>query len=149
MYADDAAIFLKPTEKDARNLKSLLQQLGEATRLSTNFQKMIVTPICCININIDDILHQLPAKWASFPIKYLGLPLSVKSLKRIDFQPLINKAATKMYAWNVENMTQAERVCLTKTILTSQPIYLLTVFKPNKEVIDDLDRIRKRFLWAD
>jgi hypothetical protein len=85
---------------------------------------------------------------AHFPIKYLGLPLSPKRLRKLDFQPQIDKAAGKLSNWYGRNLTQAGRVSLTKSVLSSQPIYLLTVLKPSNEVLEDLDKIRRRFLWA-
>lgn len=76
-------------------------------------------------------------------MKYLGLPLSVKRLRKIDFQPLVDRAAGKLSSWHGRNLTRAGRVCLTKTGLTSQPVYALTVFKPLKEVFEEIDKIRK------
>jgi hypothetical protein len=66
----------------------------------------------------------------------------------MDFQPLVDKAARKLSTWNGRNLSQAGRACLTKVVLTSQPVYLLTVVKPPKEVLKDIDKIRRRFLWA-
>lgn len=37
---------------------------------------------------------------------------------------------------------------LVKCVLSSQLVYLLTVIKPTKEVLQDLDKLRRRFLWA-
>lgn len=39
MYADDAAIFLKPSHMDVDNLKQLLLLFGQTTGLCTNIQK--------------------------------------------------------------------------------------------------------------
>jgi len=122
--------------------------LGETTGLRTNIQKTSVTPIACDGINLDNILADLPVARATFPLKYLGLPLTVRRLRKIDFQPLIDKAAGKLSTWQGRNLTQAGRVCLTKSVLSSQPVYLLTALKATKEVLEDLDKIRKRFLWA-
>jgi hypothetical protein len=107
-----------------------------------------VTPICCDNIDLDAVLTNLPLSRANFPLKYLGLPLTPRRLKRIDFQPLVDKAASKLSAWNGRNLTQAGHVTLVKSVLSSQPIYLLTVLKPTKGTLEDLDKIRRRFLWA-
>jgi hypothetical protein len=41
------------------------------------------------------------------------LPLSTARLRRVDFQPLIDKVAGKLSTWNAKNLTQARRVCLT------------------------------------
>lgn len=48
MYADDAAIFIKPTKKDIDNLVELLKEFGNTTGLHTNITKTTVTPICCV-----------------------------------------------------------------------------------------------------
>jgi hypothetical protein len=53
-----------------------------------------------------------------------------------------------MSTWNGRNLTQAGKVCLAKSVLSSQPVYLLTVINLPKAVLRDLEKIRKRFLWA-
>ena len=145
MYADDVVSFVKPTAADINNLRNILINFGEMTGFQTNIRKTIVTPIACDGINLDNVLANLPVARAAFPIKYLGLPLTVRRLRKIDFQPLIDKATGKLSTWQGRNLTQAGRVYLTKAVLSSQPIYLL---KATKEVLEDLDKIRKRFLWA-
>lgn len=146
MCADDAAIFLTPTMRDVSNLTNLLLHFGRATGHCTNMQKTSVTPISCGNINLEAVLSNLSVSRPNFPIKYLGLPLTTRRLVRLDFQPLVDKAANKLSTWNGRN--QAGRVSLTKSVLSSQPIYLLSALKPPKETIVDLDRLRKGFIWA-
>jgi hypothetical protein len=148
MYADDAVIFIKPSVDDVNNLTELLSNFGLVTGLQTNLQKTTVSAISCDEINLASILGGLPVARAHFPIKYLGLPLSPRRLRKVKFQPQIDKAASKLSVWYGRNLTQAGRVWLTKSILSSQPVYLLTVVKPPKEVLDDIDKIRRCFLWV-
>jgi hypothetical protein len=82
LYADDAAIFVAPVKEDIQNLASILHSFGEVTDLCTNFLKSYVVPIRCGDINLDDILEGIPAARTTFPMRYLGLPLSVWQLKR-------------------------------------------------------------------
>jgi hypothetical protein len=96
LYANDAEIFVAPMKEDIQNLSSILDIFWEATGLVTNFKKSLVVPIRCQNIALDDVLEGLPVIRASFPIKYLGLPLSVWELKRVDFQPLEDKMDGKL-----------------------------------------------------
>jgi hypothetical protein len=91
MYADDTVIFLKLAVKDVSNLKLLLEKFGLA-RLQTNLQKTSVSAISCSDIDLDELLTRLPVARAHFLIKYLGLPLSTRRLRRVDFQPQIDKA---------------------------------------------------------
>jgi hypothetical protein len=109
-------------------LKLLLEKFGLVTGLQTNLQKTSVSAISCSNVDLDELLTRLPVARAQFPIKYLGLPLSTRRLRKVDFQPQIDKATAKLSKWRGRNLTQAGRVCLTKAVLSSQPVYLLTVF---------------------
>jgi hypothetical protein len=93
-------------------------------------------------------LGEPPAGPGKLPRKILGPPLTPRRLKRIDFQPLVDKAAGKLSTWNGRNLTQAGSMSLVKSVQSSQLVYLLIVLKPMKETLDDLDKIRRRFLWA-
>lgn len=77
-------------------------------------------------MNLDDILASLPAMRTSFPMKYLGLPLSIWQLKRVDFQLLEDKVAARLPPWQGRNITTIGRAALVKSVLTSQVIYHIT-----------------------
>src|SRR4051794_14217070 len=100
----------------------MLHNFGEVTGLRTNFQKSAVVPIRCGQVNIDEVLDGLPLERASFPLKYLGLPLSIGSLRKEDFQHLVNKADRKIPTWNGKFITTAGRTALVKSVLASQSI---------------------------
>jgi mannosylglycoprotein endo-beta-mannosidase len=148
LYADDAAIFMKPTKKDVINMERILRNFGEASGLRTNLQKTQLISIRCQNVDLHSLLLDLPVTRTSFPLRYLGLSLSVRSLKKVDFQPLMDKATRKLSVWAGRNLTQAGRVSLTKSVLSSQPVYFLTAVRPNKKILEDLDKLRRCFLWA-
>ncbi|WVZ50494.1 hypothetical protein U9M48_001740, partial [Paspalum notatum var. saurae] len=89
--------FIKLISKILAGFLVRIQDLfGEARGLTTNFNKSTAVPIRCTGINHADVLSGLPVKGASFPLKYLGLPLSLTRLKRVDFQPLIDKISAKL-----------------------------------------------------
>jgi hypothetical protein len=74
-----------PVKDDVQNLASILQHFGEFTGLCTNFSKTSVVPIRCEDIDLDVVLEGIQAVHATFPLRYLGLPLSVWRLRRRDF----------------------------------------------------------------
>jgi hypothetical protein len=148
MYADDTIIFSKPTVPDASNLKSLLLNFGLVTGLEMNLQKNSITPISCNAINLDDILSNLPVARTAFPLKYLGLPLTPGQHKKLDFQPLMDKAAGKNVNLEWQEPNSSRQGLPRQISASSQPVYLLTVINLPKAVLRDLEKIRKRFLWA-
>lgn len=104
----------------------LLFRFGETSGLRTNFEKSSVVPISCEGLNLEDVIGDLAVTRELFPIRYLGLPLTTTRLKRVDFQYVVDKAISKLTAWNARNMTIAARLALTKSVLTSQAVYLLS-----------------------
>ena len=62
-------------------LAQILTNFGEATGLVTNFGKSSITPIRCDNVDLAEVLLDLPAPTACFPLRYLGLPLAVKEVE--------------------------------------------------------------------
>ena len=61
---------------------------------------------------------------------------------------MADKAAAKLSGWRGRHLTQAGRVTLTKSVLSSQPVYLLTALSTTKKVLQSVDKLRKKFLWA-
>ncbi|WVZ95115.1 hypothetical protein U9M48_040917, partial [Paspalum notatum var. saurae] len=152
LYVDDAIIFIKPKKEELESLAALLHLFGEATGLRTNIQKSSVVPIKCEGLNLDEILAGFPASRTNFPIRYLGIPLTVarlkKGSKKVDFQYMIDKARNKLTSWQGRNLTMAGRIVLVKSVLSSQPVHTLSILNVPKEVLEEFDKVRRCFLWA-
>jgi hypothetical protein len=148
LYADDAAIFVAPIKEDIQNLARILHNFGKVTGLSTNFLKTAVVPIRCGNLDLDGILHGIPAKREAFPLRYLGLPLTVRCLKRGDIQHLEDKCAGKLPNWNGKYITAAGRAALVKSVIASQAIYYLTLLSISASTIAFINKIERAFLWS-
>ena len=109
LYADDAAIFVTPKKEDIAALANILANFGNVTGLVTNCAKSQVVPIRCDNIDLDDILQAFPTSRTTFPMKYLGLPLLVRRLRRIHFQHLEDRVAGKLTPWIGRHANMAGR----------------------------------------
>ena len=90
----------------------------------------------------------MPAAQASFPVKYLGLPLSVWQLKVVDFQYLVDKAAGKLVTWEGQNITPIGRTTLVKSVISSQAVFLITHLIMPSSTLDNLNKIERAFLWS-
>jgi hypothetical protein len=106
MYADDVVLFLRLAESELQILTNILWLFGEASDLKTNMTKSSISPIQCAQTDLDLIHENLPCRIEEFPIKYLGLPLSIKKLSKVQLQPLIDRLVDLLPGWKVDLMTR-------------------------------------------
>ena len=74
--------------------------------------------------------------------------LTIHRLRRVDYQPLIDKVAGRLSSWQGRLLSIAGHNMLVKTVLSFQPIYFLTALRASDEVFEEIDSRRRRFLWA-
>jgi hypothetical protein len=83
-----------------------------------------VLPIRCGDHELEVIQHELSCALAEFPCKYLGLPLSLKKLKREHLQPIIDRMVDQLSGWKADLLTRAGRKVHVQFVLTSMLIYI-------------------------
>lgn len=147
LYADDATLFANLDRQELHHINQLLKVFGDCSGLRVNLNKTEIFPIRCTEATTAEALVDFPGKILSFPGKYLGLPLHTRKLRRVDVQPLIDKIGGRLPGWKGKFLSSAGRETLVKSVLTSQPIYFLTVFPVQNWLIKQIDRLRRSFLW--
>ena len=110
--------------------------------------KSSMVPIRCNNLDLDHITQNLPATRASFPLRYLGLPLSVWKLRLVDLQFLVDKVASKLKTYEGQNITTIGRTALVKSVLTSQVIYFITPLIIPPSILFKVNQLERSFLWS-
>jgi hypothetical protein len=119
LYADDAALFINPTKEDLETVAEILDLFGKASGLVTNRLKSAAYPIRCEGLDLDEILEGFSCPVQTFPCTYLGLPLHYKQLRRVNFQPLIDKMANRLPLWKGKFLNRAGRLKLLNTSLST------------------------------
>lgn len=144
----DAAVFLNPSRQEVQTLLGILNKFGDATGLQVNTTKSSITPIRCNDIDLQDISQNFDGQLGAFPQTYLGLPLTTGKLKRVHLQPVMDKIRARMGGWKNKLVYQSGRKVLVQSVLNAIPTYLLTVLKPPKGFLNDVDKAQRKFLWA-
>ena len=147
LYADDAAIFLRPKKEEVAKVLEVLTTFGRVSGLLTNTSKSVVYPISCDSIDIDAVMEEFRSPIKAFPCTYLGLPLHTRQLRRVDVQPLIDKVAARLPSCKGKFLNRAGRLTLVNSVLSSIPVYFLTAFPLQKWAIKQIDKVRRSFLW--
>jgi hypothetical protein len=147
LYADDAALFIRPTASDIRNVQLILAAFGEATGLQTNMNKSAMYMIQTQQVDMEQLTPLFRGTVDQLLTKYLGLPLYIGKTRRINEQLLIDKIGARLPGWKGRLLTRAGRLTLVNSVLTSIPVYHMTSFPLSKWAIKRIDRIRRNFLW--
>ena len=88
-------------------------------------------------------------KLASFPCKYLGVPIHFSKLKKEDLQPVVDKTIKRYGGWRGKLLNHKSRLILLKACIASIPMYLLSVIKFPKWAIKAITSQMANFLWND
>ncbi|XP_073362838.1 uncharacterized protein [Aegilops tauschii subsp. strangulata] len=147
LYADDAGIFANPDKDELHAISTILKTFGEASGLITNLSKTEVFPIRCADIDLQDALSVFPAKIATFPGHYLGLPLHYRRLKGVDLQPFIDRFAGRLPGWKGRLLDKPGRVALTQSVLTAMATFHITALNLSEGALRKIEKIIRAFIW--
>ncbi|XP_073355531.1 uncharacterized protein [Aegilops tauschii subsp. strangulata] len=147
LYSDDAGIFANPDKDELHAISAILKTFGEASGLITNLSKTEVFPIRCVGIDLQDVLSVFPAKIATFPRLYLGLPLHYRCLKGIDLQTFIDRFAGRLPGWKGKLLNKPGRVALAQSVLTAMATFHITTLNLSKGTLRKIDKIIQAFIW--
>jgi hypothetical protein len=86
-------------------------------------------------------------KLGKFPLRYLGLPLSDVGLKKQDWDFLLTKFEKRLQGCKGNMLSIGGQLTLLNSVLSSIPLYTLSIYKISQTVLDQIDKIRRRFLW--
>jgi hypothetical protein len=146
LYADDATLFIKPTEEDLNVTIEILSIFAAASGLCTNMAKSECYPIHCEDIDLS-FLATANLDASQFSCQYLGLPLHYKKPSRAMLQHVIEKIRNRLPRWKKSFLSYPGREILVKSVLSAMPSYFLTVHKMHVWGFSKIDRFRRSFLW--
>jgi hypothetical protein len=138
-------IFTNPVKEDVSCIMQIMKAFREATGLNINMAKSSVATIRCSGINMDEVLSDFTGRRVS-PIQYLGLPLTLGRTRMVHLQYIQDRAKSKLAGWQGKLVNVVGRCELVKYVLSSLPVYLLTVIKAPKKFLKEIDKMRKKFL---
>jgi hypothetical protein len=121
---NDLILFISPSLHDLQLTKSLISLFERTSGLGCNFAKCQMAPIQCREDHLALASAEFPCQVVDFPIKYLGIPLSVSKLPKVAFQALVDQATDKLSTWKGRSMRRSGCLILIKSTLQAIPIYV-------------------------
>ncbi|XP_028076768.1 uncharacterized protein LOC114278826 [Camellia sinensis] len=141
---------LKQAEwSEVLTIKRILRCFEIISGLKINFQKNGVRGVGLSEECVKIFASRLNCTYHKLPLKYLGLPLGTNPSRRVTWKPVVDNFKKKLSGWKRRLLSFTGRVTLIKSVLSSLPIYYMSLFRLPRGVAKELDKIQAAFLWGD
>jgi hypothetical protein len=148
-FADDTMLLIEPSNLGSANLKLLLLSFENMSRLKINLSKNEVV-IAGVSDEEKGRMADLPnCKLGSFPITYLGMPVSNKALRVLDWAFLTGKVGHRVNPWQGLFLASARKLELTNSYLSSLRMFAMSLYLLYDATHAAFDKVRSRFFWEE
>ncbi|KAJ9536546.1 hypothetical protein OSB04_un000298 [Centaurea solstitialis] len=147
-FADDLFVFTHGDVHSVGVVKKALDVFAMRSGLSPNLQK---SDIFFGHVPLDEktaILDCLAFRQGTFPIRYLGVPLSPIALRASDYSDIVAKVKDRVQNWKSKFLSFGGRRQLILSVLQSLQLYWMAVFLFPSVTIHDLESCFRDFLWT-
>jgi len=134
-YADDSLIFLPNDFPSLLHAKRILRWFEIISRLKVNFYKSSLIRINLDNDYTSSLAKSVFCRSDTFPVRYLGLPLEANPSRLSTWKPVLSTIRAKLSTWKGNFLSMAGRLCLIKSVLSSFPLFYMSVFAMPKGII--------------
>nr|GEX31322.1 RNA-directed DNA polymerase, eukaryota, reverse transcriptase zinc-binding domain protein [Tanacetum cinerariifolium] len=146
-FANDLIIFSHGDRVSVLTLKRALGRFSGISGLHPNLEKCTMF---CGSLDDDtknEIYSIFPFKEGKLPVRYLGVPLVTKKIGVSDCKQLVDKVNQRLNDWKNKSLSYAGRAQLIAFVLGSMQVNWGSVFLLPKIVINDIEKLFKKFLW--
>lgn len=146
LYVDDILVLGVAGTSTAFSLKEVLESFASLTGLVVNYTKSSL----CFSFStdeIDGISHTLNMEPGTFPLKYLGLPLTVGPQKVIHFSALLDKLYNWLAGWKSKWLSYGGRFQLIRSSINNYLTYWLRAMTIPKCVLKRISSLIAKFFY--
>ncbi|GKE02304.1 RNA-directed DNA polymerase, eukaryota [Tanacetum coccineum] len=144
-YADDAIFVGKWNDSNIKIVASVLKCFQLVSRLKINLQKSKLLGIGVNSNEVERAASTVGCSTFTSPFKYLGVKVG-GNMSRIDsWDEVITKVSTRLSKWKIKTLYIGGRLTLLKSVLTSIPLYHMSIFKVPMGVLKKLETVRRNF----
>lgn len=146
-YADDAFFLDEWSMRKIANLARILRCFHVASSLKVNFDKSRVFGVGANTNEVESWALPLGCESVSLPFTYLGVPMGANMNFKRSWKLIIEKIKSKLSLWKAKILSFGGRITLAKSVLGNLPNFFLSIFLAPIGVVEEIDKIRRCFIW--
>ncbi|KAL4185406.1 hypothetical protein AMTRI_Chr10g230540 [Amborella trichopoda] len=147
-YVDDTVILCDADEIQIQNIVRFFEICEVVIGLKVNLHKSSLVGINCTGPSHHSLALVLGCKVESFPISYLGLPISDSKFPIAVWDRIIERVQVKLDLWKYKYLSLGGRVTLLRSCLANLPIYQMSVIHMLASVAKSIEKLMRDVLWG-
>ncbi|KAK1262461.1 hypothetical protein QJS04_geneDACA018756 [Acorus gramineus] len=146
-YADDTMVFAAPEESVLEGYRFILTSFSMLSGLCINWSKSSIWAIRVEPRRAEGMAAIFGYNIQQAPSAHLGLPLVQRRLLRHDWSPLVERFIKKLGGWQNRSLSSSGKLTLLKSVLSSMPLFFLSIYWIPRTVLQRIEVIRRHFFW--
>ncbi|KAL9659064.1 hypothetical protein QQ045_018630 [Rhodiola kirilowii] len=147
IFVDDLILFSSGRYSAISAIKEVVNEFLNCSGLSINFQKSHLFTGGMTDGKVAWVEDVICTNASPLPVRYLGLPLTSRSLSRKDCDILTERTTARLNSWSNRFLSRAGRRVLVSAVLQAMVYFWVHVCILPKSVIQVVNSICARFLW--
>ncbi|GJX07697.1 RNA-directed DNA polymerase, eukaryota, reverse transcriptase zinc-binding domain protein [Tanacetum coccineum] len=144
-YADDMVFKGQWCDNNINILTHVLDCFHHASGLRINMGKSKIMGILVSKNIVSRAASKLGCLLLTTPFTYLGTKVGDSMTRTKSWKEVINKVTSRLSKWKMKALSIGGRLTLLKSVLSSIPIFHLSIFKAPIAVLGKLESIRAHF----
>ncbi|GKV44307.1 hypothetical protein SLEP1_g51499 [Rubroshorea leprosula] len=147
-FADDTIFFGEATDENIWAIKCIVRSFELVSGLKVNYAKSQLMGVNVEEAWVEKMAYRLYCKRKDLPFKYLGIPIGGNHRRIAMWHNLMESVKKKLAPWKGRYLSFGGRITIVNSVLSSLPVFLMSVYLLPKGIIHFIDKIRKSFLWG-
>ncbi|GKV38927.1 hypothetical protein SLEP1_g46780 [Rubroshorea leprosula] len=147
-FADDTIIMGRADTENIRMVKDILKWFELMSGLRINFSKSSVFGYNVSEKWLKGSAGMLHCRVGKAHFLYLGLPANEKFGNKKLWELVVNKFRAKLAVWKAATLSFEGRLILLNSVLSTLPIFYMSLYLLPNSVLEELIRIQRNFLWG-
>ncbi|GJY47125.1 RNA-directed DNA polymerase, eukaryota [Tanacetum coccineum] len=144
-FADDDIFVGKWDSLNIRTIVNVLKCFHLASGLKINFHKSKLVGIGTRPEEVDATATTMGCSIFTTPFVYLGVKVRGAMSRIKSWDDMVAKVSSRLSKWKLKTLLLCGRLTLIKLVLTSIPLYHMSIFKVPSGVLKLLESIRRNF----
>ncbi|GJZ82902.1 RNA-directed DNA polymerase, eukaryota [Tanacetum coccineum] len=144
-YADDAIFIGKWDKANVITIVNMLKCFFLASGLKINILKSKIMGIGTTQEEVNTAAKIIGCTTFSTPFNYLGVKVGSSSTCSRFWDEALAKISSRLSKWKVKTLSIGGRFTLIKSVLSSLPLFQMSVYKTPKGVLHKMESIRWKF----